>query len=111
MLPIITKIIKKIDTSITTTKSKVITPSSRTSLHRGKEPASQSTLLLELQKVRIFPVETLQQEITQAIGQMRSSQPNSIRSKLELTQPVPILGNFWCPELDQMPSQQPAPQP
>ena len=42
MLPIITKIIKKIDTSITTTKSKVITPSSRPSLHRGKEPASQS---------------------------------------------------------------------
>ena len=96
ILPIITKIIKKINASITTTKSKVITPSSRTFLHRGKEPASQSTLLLELQKVRIFPVETLQQEITQAIGQMRSSQPNSLRSKLELTQPVPILGNFQC---------------
>ena len=80
-------------------------------MHRGKEAASQSTLLLELQKVRIFLVETLQQEITQALGEMRSSQPNSIGSELELTQPVSILVNFWCPELDQMPSQQPVLQP
>lgn len=81
---------------------KVITPSSRTSLHRGKEPASRSILLLELWKVRIFLVETLQQEIIQAFGEMRSNQPNSIGSNLELTQPVPIMWSFWCPELDKM---------